>query len=94
VARPAPGILDALSALAGVELVEQLGEGKFQLLAASEADVRAAVAEALVRGGWGLQELTSAGMSLEEIFLKLTREDPVVVEESLVEQPVEVGEHA
>lgn len=94
VARPAPGILDALSALAGVELVEQLGEGKYQVLATSEADVRAAVAEAVVRGGWGLQELTSAGMSLEEIFLQLTQEDPVVVEESLVEQPVEVGEHA
>lgn len=36
------------------------------------ADVRREVARAVVEGGWGLLELTSPRMSLEDIFLELT----------------------
>ena len=36
------------------------------------SDVREQLAAAVVGGGWGLLELRPVGMSLEEIFLKLT----------------------
>ena len=42
------------------------------------ADVREQVAAAVVDGGFGLLELRQAGMSLEDIFLKLTTEEPSV----------------
>ncbi|MBI2866572.1 MAG: ATP-binding cassette domain-containing protein [Chloroflexi bacterium] len=38
-------------------------------------DLRAEIAEAIVSRGWGLLGLQGAGMSLEEIFLKLTTEE-------------------
>ena len=39
------------------------------------ADIRSAVANAIVRGGWGLLELRPMRMSLEDIFLSLTTEE-------------------
>jgi ABC-2 type transport system ATP-binding protein len=39
------------------------------------ADVREELAAAIVEGGFGLLELRQAGMSLEDIFLKLTTEE-------------------
>jgi ABC-2 type transport system ATP-binding protein len=39
------------------------------------ADVREALASAVVKGGWGLTELRPAHLSLEEIFLQLTTSD-------------------
>ena len=39
------------------------------------ADIRSAVANAVVRGGWGLLELRPMRMSLEDIFLSLTTEE-------------------
>jgi ABC-2 type transport system ATP-binding protein len=39
------------------------------------ADIREALAKAVVQGGWGLTELRPAHLSLEEIFLQLTMSD-------------------
>jgi ABC-2 type transport system ATP-binding protein len=38
-------------------------------------DVRPEVAKAVINSGYDLLELRPVGMSLEEIFLELTRED-------------------
>lgn len=46
--------------------------GSYEIEAAQGADVRADLASTLVSGGWGLLRLESIGMSLEEIFLRLT----------------------
>jgi ABC-2 type transport system ATP-binding protein len=81
VARPSPEIADALTAVPGVRAVQPAGDGRYEITVAPGMDVRAAVAEAVVRGGWGLLELRPVGMSLEEIFLQLTREEPVPQEE-------------
>jgi ABC-2 type transport system ATP-binding protein len=43
--------------------------------------VRGDLARAVVESGWDLNELRSAAMSLEEIFLQLTRSDETVGEE-------------
>jgi hypothetical protein len=39
------------------------------------ADIREALASAVVNGGFGLMELRPAHLSLEEIFLQLTTTD-------------------
>ena len=41
-----------------------------------ERDIREALASQVVSAGWGLVELKSVNLSLEEIFLKLTTAEP------------------
>src|SRR6185312_3983244 len=48
--------------------------------------VRGDLARAVIQGGWDLNELRPATMSLEEVFLKLTGTDPAV-EAAIPEQP-------
>ncbi|MBI2382718.1 MAG: ATP-binding cassette domain-containing protein [Gammaproteobacteria bacterium] len=61
-----------LAALPGVARVEELGEGRWRLGVAAGADPREAIAEAAVRGGWGLIELRAVQKTLEEMFVELT----------------------
>jgi ABC-2 type transport system ATP-binding protein len=42
-----------------------------------DSDVREEIARAIVRGGFGLHEMRSYSLSLEDIFLMLTNESPV-----------------
>ena len=62
----------ALQALAGIEAVESLGEGRFRLRFDEAADPREAVAAAAAEQGWGLRELHAEQKSLEEVFVELT----------------------
>jgi ABC-2 type transport system ATP-binding protein len=48
----------------------------FEIEAEANRDVRRDVARAVVQNGWGLLELRPMRMSLEEIFLQLTTEEP------------------
>jgi ABC-2 type transport system ATP-binding protein len=84
---PASDIKTRLERVGGVNLVEQHesadGRATFEIHAAKEHDVRAELARAIVESQWKLLELRSSGMSLEDIFLKLTTED-------LTEQKAEV----
>jgi hypothetical protein len=47
----------------------------FEIRAEKGHDVRAEVARAVVESQWKLFELKTSGMSLEDIFLKLTTKD-------------------
>jgi ABC-2 type transport system ATP-binding protein len=49
--------------------------GGFHVDSEKGIDIRREVAEAIVRGGWGLLELRPMRMSLEDIFLSLTTEE-------------------
>ena len=49
--------------------------GGFHVDSEKGLDIRREVAEAIVRGGWGLLELRPMRMSLEDIFLSLTTEE-------------------
>jgi ABC-2 type transport system ATP-binding protein len=51
------------------------GLGMFTVQSAVGADIREALASAVVNGGFGLIELKPAHLSLEEIFLQLTTND-------------------
>jgi ABC-2 type transport system ATP-binding protein len=48
----------------------------FEIEAEANRDVRRDVARVVVQNGWGLLELRPMRMSLEEIFLQLTTEEP------------------
>jgi ABC-2 type transport system ATP-binding protein len=69
----------ALRAVPGVLAVRPpaAGSDAFEVEADAGADVRAAVARAVIGAGVDLVGLGQAGMSLEEIFLHLTTTEPV-----------------
>src|SRR5215510_14207180 len=48
------------------------GRHRFQIEGELKKDIRSDLARAVVQNGWGLYELQSVTMSLEDIFLKLT----------------------
>jgi hypothetical protein len=71
-----------LKAVPHVLSVEADGEAKstdsakaYTVQSAVGADIREALANAVVNGGFGLMELRPAHLSLEEIFLQLTTSD-------------------
>src|SRR3989454_9183323 len=71
-----------LERVSGVNLVEPRevvdGRATFEVHAEKGNDVRAELARAIVESQWKLFELRTSGMSLEDIFLKLTTEDMAV----------------
>jgi ABC-2 type transport system ATP-binding protein len=73
---PASEVLSKLKAMPGVVAVRKTGEadGRQQLQIEGELkkDIRSDLARTIVQNGWGLYELHSATMSLEDIFLELT----------------------
>ena len=72
---PAQEVHAALESLEGVIQVLPEQDYGYQLACAEQAEVRPLVAQAVVQRGWDLLELRSIGMSLEDIFLRLTSED-------------------
>lgn len=76
---PAPEIMGKLQTVEGVNLVEPRDAAgvRVTLEVHSEKgkDVRAELARAVVESGWSLLELKTSGLSLEDIFLKLTTKD-------------------
>jgi len=76
---PKAEIKGKLQAVTGVNLVEE-HEAKdsrttFEVHAEKGHDVRAELARAVVESQWKLLELKTSGLSLEDIFLKLTTQD-------------------
>jgi ABC-2 type transport system ATP-binding protein len=64
-----PGVLNAL------EKDSKNGEWRIEVETRTGEDPRPMLARAIVEGGWGLLELGSSTMSLEDVFLELTTED-------------------
>lgn len=73
---PASEIISKLKAMPGVVNVQKIAENdsrhRFQVEGVLRKDIRSDLARTIVQNGWGLYELQSATMSLEDIFLKLT----------------------
>jgi ABC-2 type transport system ATP-binding protein len=70
--RHAPAVHE-LHAVAGVQDVDTLGEGRFRVHYKPDEDPAEALVARAVQHGWGLRELTPERMSLEEIFVDITR---------------------
>lgn len=67
-----PTVLDSMP---DVTIVASTGNGKYELEIAPGVDARADIAKAVIEAKFDLLEMHQIGMSLEDIFLKLTRED-------------------
>ena len=68
-----------LKSVSGVSSVETTADGavaageiRYLVTAASDGDIRGAVAETVVRSGASLLEMKRESLSLEEVFLKVT----------------------
>ena len=76
---PSDQVEPTLAAVPGVEQVApaqgQAGRSAWQVEADKDPAVRTALARAVIDAGWGLYEIRSVGLSLEDIFLKLTASD-------------------
>jgi ABC-2 type transport system ATP-binding protein len=70
------GLEAVLKGVAGVVGMTAGGNGAVELDLAPGADARPALARAVVGAGYDLLEMRPVGMSLEDIFLELTREEP------------------
>jgi ABC-2 type transport system ATP-binding protein len=83
---PADEVERTLAAVAGVERVTRAadsnGHAVFTVEAIGAAAIRAQLARTIVHAGWGLHGMRAIGMSLEDIFLKLTTEDHENVQEA------------
>lgn len=81
VAGPREAVEGLLTGIEGVVDVqyEDAGQdlGAYLVTTVAGQDVRDPLAKAIVDGGYGLRELRSMDMSLEDVFLRLTNEERV-----------------
>ncbi len=78
----ADGLDRLVAGVAGVNRVSFLPDGKLEFETASGMDPCPDVARAVVNGGFNLLEMRPVGLSLEDIFLQLTRDEPIPPEMS------------
>jgi ABC-2 type transport system ATP-binding protein len=72
------GALRGVSGVMDVQLIEASdGLSTWVVKSHLDTDIREAVAKAVHEKSWGLLELSPVGMSLEQIFLELTTQEPV-----------------
>lgn len=69
------GLEAKVKKIKGVKDIETKSDGSIEFEFSAGQDSRPQVAKAVVEGGYDLLEMRSVGMSLEEIFLELTREN-------------------
>ena len=72
---PARDALTALSGVSGVEIEDAPGETRARLVCAQGADPREEVFRLAVERGWVLRELSRESLSLEDVFVRLTRQE-------------------
>jgi ABC-2 type transport system ATP-binding protein len=73
----ADGIVDLVRKVPGVMRVQMVHVGTFEFEMAAGQDVRPAVSRAVVNANYDLLDIHPVGMSLEDIFLQLTRDEPI-----------------
>jgi len=71
----ADGLGKVVQKVKGVRSVHPVEDGSIEFQFAPGHDVRPEVAKTIINGGYELLEMRPVGMSLEEIFLELTRDD-------------------
>jgi ABC-2 type transport system ATP-binding protein len=69
------GLSDRISKVKGVRALESKSDGSVEFEFGAGEDARPQVAKAVVQAGYELLEMRPVGMSLEEIFLELTRDN-------------------
>ncbi len=74
---PAREALAGLSGVTALEVEPGPGETRVRLTCGPESDPREAIFAAAVAQGWVLRELVREAMTLEDVFVRLTRRDEV-----------------
>ena len=73
---PAEEVEAKIQGIQGVENISratgQAGRAAWQVETGKDPAIRSELARAVIESGWGLYEIRSVGLSLEDIFLKLT----------------------
>ena len=72
----ADGLQEVIHKVSGITQVLTGGEGQIEFETLPGQDPRSEVARAVVNAGYDLLEMRAIGMSLEDIFLQLTRDEP------------------
>jgi len=72
----ADGLESSLSAVNGVQTVVAQPDGTWEVETVPGIDTRPQIARATVQAGYDLLEMRAIGLSLEDIFMELTREEP------------------
>ena len=72
----ADGLTSVLEKVNGVVKVTTITPGQFEIETTPGQDSRSDVTRAVVNANYNLLEIRQIGMSLEDIFLELTREEP------------------
>jgi len=70
-------VIESIDGVKEVEIIPPVKDGinKYIVRSLKEKDVRKDISEKLVNSGFGLYEISLREMSLEDIFLKLVREE-------------------
>lgn len=71
------GLEKILKGITGVDKVASNNDGAVEVESSPGIDVRPEIAKKVVEGGFNLLELKSIDLSLEDIFIQLTRDEPV-----------------
>jgi len=71
------GLLDLVTHVPGVMRISHTSDGELEFETLPGQDARPDVARSVVNAGYDLMELKPIGLSLEEVFLQLTRDEPV-----------------
>lgn len=83
------GLESLVKKVAGVLSVFPEGDGGYEVGTVAGQDLRPEIARAVVKGGFDLLEIHMVGMSLEDIFMQLTRDEPqppAVTDENFAEE--------
>lgn len=77
-------VLDGIKGARSVSPLPEAEEGiaRFRVIPEKDADIRTDISGAVVRAGLPLTELSSARMTLEDIFLKVTEEPAAAVDKN------------
>ena len=99
VAGPKNSVMDILKALHGVTNVEPSSTddsdiSSFVVESVKEADIRKPMFFELAKAGYPIMELKSMDMSLEDVFLQITRNDVVLTNEAEKAASEEISENS
>jgi len=80
-AKASPEAAGMLAGVPGVRSVTPIGVDGYEVICDGADDPRPELAEMAVHRGWGLLEMRSVAMSLEEVFIQLTTDEASPPEE-------------
>jgi ABC-2 type transport system ATP-binding protein len=83
------GLETALKKIPGIFNIFPQGDGAYEVGMVAGQDLRPEIARVVVKGGFDLLEIHPMGVSLEEIFMQLTRDEPqppTISDEGIIEE--------